>query len=520
MQLTFMILLAVVALGIGLVIGLGVGRSLIRKRRAELDREAERLRQQTDEEVKRRRHDAELEAKEKLLQTRLAFEEETRERQLELKRMSQRLDEREQTLNQRVTLCEGQEKTLAKQQRQLQGLEESLAGDRTRVDQQLHEAKVKLELIAGMTASEARQSLMDEMLREARLECAEKLRRLERQTRETADRKAREILGYAIQSCASEYVAETTVSVVGLPNEEMKGRIIGREGRNIRALQMATGIDLIVDDTPEAVILSGFDPVKREIARLALERLIADGRIHPARIEEMVARVTKEMSTSLREEGEKAAFEAGVDNLHQEVLRLLGRLRYRTSYSQNMLQHSKEVAYIAGVIAAELGCDVKVAKRAGLLHDIGKAVTHQHDGTHTQISVEILKRGNESKQVLNAIEAHHEDAEAQSLEAIIVQAADAISAARPGARREMLENYIKRLEQLENICDSFAGVQKAYAIQAGREIRVIVEPSEISDAEAQLLARDIAKRIEEEVAYPGEIKVTVIREMRSVEYAR
>jgi len=351
-------------------------------------------------------------------------------------------------------------------------------------------------------------------------ESAVYLKKVIDEEQETADRKAKEIICTAIQRCSADHVSETTVSVVDLPNDEMKGRIIGREGRNIRALETATGIDLIIDDTPEAVILSGFDSIRREIAATVLKRLIVDGRIHPARIEELVKKVEQEIEQNIKEEGEQTIFECGVHNVHQELVKLLGRLKYRTSYAQNVLQHSKEVSFIAGIMAEELGLKDKIARRAGLLHDIGKAVDHKMDGAHAKIGAELARKYNESAEIIHAIEAHHYDVEPKSLEAVIVHCADALSAARPGARREILETYIKRLEKLEAIADSFKGVEKTYAIQAGREIRILVKPEDISDAEMTLLARDIAKRIEEELEYPGEIKVTVIRETRSIEYAR
>jgi ribonuclease Y len=381
-------------------------------------------------------------------------------------------------------------------------------------------AQRQLERISGLTAEEARKILLQNLEQEARIESIALFKRLEDEARTTADAKAKEILTVAVDKCASEFIMESTVSVVDLPNEEMKGRIIGREGRNIRAFERATGIDVIVDDTPEAVILSGFDPIRRAIAKEALQRLITDGRIHPARIEEMVEKVKGEIDDDIKKTGERAAFEVGISSLHPELVRLVGRLKYRTSYSQNQLQHTIEVAQLAGVMAAELGLDVKVAKRAGLLHDIGKSADVNMEGTHVSISAELAKKYGEHPRVVNAIAAHHEDVEITCLEAVVLQIADTLSAARPGARRELLESYVKRLEGLERIANSFAGVSKTYAVQAGREVRIIVESAEVSDVQAYQLARDIAKRIEEELQYPGHIKVTVIRETRAVEYAK
>ena len=409
------------------------------------------------------------------------------------------IEQREQQLNQKIKEAENTEASI-----------------KELYDKQLKE----LETISGLSMDEAREILLSSVERDARHDAAIMLRDIEAKTKEEADKRARNIISLAIQRCAADHVAETTVSVVSLPNDEMKGRIIGREGRNIRTLETATGVDLIIDDTPEAVILSGFDPVRREVARIALERLITDGRIHPGRIEEMVEKARREVDTQIREAGEQAIFEVGIHGLHHELIKLIGRLKYRTSYGQNVLKHSIEVAHLAGMMAAELGANVALAKRAGLLHDIGKAVDHEVEGPHAQIGADLAKKYRENNQVIHAIQAHHGDVEPSTVEAVLVQAADAISAARPGARRETLENYIKRLEKLEEIANSFEGVDKSFAIQAGREIRILVKPENVNDADTIIMAKEIVKRIETELEYPGQIKVNVIRETRAVEFAK
>ena len=475
--------------------------------------EAERIRAQGKEDSKRALKEALLEAKEQDLKLRNDFERETKEKKSELQRMEQRLTQKEDVLDKKTEALEEQKQSLAKEEESVRALKEKLSSQ--------HELMIQeLEKVAQLTRDEAKRLLTEEILDSTRHDVAMQVRNLEQQAKDEADMNAKKIIALAIQKCAADQASEITVSVVPLPSDDMKARIIGREGRNIRALENATGIELIVDDTPEVVILSGFDPVRREIARLSLEKLINDGRIHPARIEETVEKVSREMDLQIKEAGEAAVFEAGIFGLHPELIKLIGRLKFRTSYGQNVYKHSVEVATLAGQMAAELGLDVNFAKRAGLLHDIGKAVDQEQEGTHIQIGADLAKKYKENANIVNAIMAHHGDVEPKTIEAVLIQAADAISGARPGARRETGTNYVKRLERLEAIASGFNGVEKSYAIQAGREVRVIVKPEQVDDAQALFLAKDIAKKIEAELEYPGQIKVNVIREFRGVEYAK
>lgn len=493
--------------------GYFVRRTVAEAKLGSAEAEAKRIVEQAVQSAEAKKRESLLEAKEEVHRMRLDVERELRDRRHELNQFERRLLSKEENLDKRLEQIDAKETALDEQKRSLESAESEVQG----MVEHWHQ---ELERLASMTSDEARAYLLQRTEDEVRHEMALKIKEIETEAREQAERKARNIVSLAIQRCAADHVTESTVSVVNLPNDEMKGRIIGREGRNIRTLETQTGIDLIIDDTPEAVILSGFDPVRREVARIALEKLVADGRIHPARIEEMVEKARREVEQTIREAGEQAAFEAGVNNLHPELIRLLGRLRFRTSYGQNVLRHSIEVSHLAGIMAAELGADIRLAKRAGLLHDIGKAVDHEVEGTHLEIGRELLRRYKESRDVIHAMESHHGDYEPTSVEAVLVTAADSISAARPGARRESLENYIRRLEKLEAIADSLDGVEKSYAIQAGREIRIIVKPERIDDATATKLARDMVKRVESELEYPGQIKVTVIRETRAVEYAK
>ncbi len=454
-----------------------------------------------------------FDAKEESLKLKESLEKDNRERRAELQKIENRLISKEENLEKKITNLERNEDALNKKGKELEKKKETLDG--------LYDEQVKeLERISGLTYEEAKEILLDDISKDTRREAAIMIRQIEVESKAVADKKAKELIAQSIQRCAADHVAEQTITVVNLPNDEMKGRIIGREGRNIRTLETLTGIDLIIDDTPEAVILSGFDPIRREVARLSLEKLIIDGRIHPARIEEMVKKSQKEVENHIKEVGEQACFDTGIHGLHPEIVRLLGRLKYRTSYGQNVLKHSIEVSHLAGIMAAELDGNIKVAKRAGLLHDIGKAIDHEVEGPHVEIGVNVLKKYKENKNIIHAVEAHHGDVEARTMEAVLVQSADAISAARPGARRETLVSYIQRLQELETIAMSFEGVEKSYAIQAGREVRIMVKPNEINDDEMILLSRDIAKKIEEEMEYPGNIKVNLIRETRASDYAK
>ena len=507
------IIAAVVGLAIGIVAGYFTRKNISEAKIGEADSLAKNIIDQANKDAETMKKEKLLEAKEEIHKFRSDAEKENRERRSELQKYERRVIQKEESLDRKQQSMENKESNLNQKLRAVDEKQKEVEAIKVK---QLE----KLEDISGITSEKAKDIILSNAEKEVRHEMSIMIKEIETQAKEDAEKKSREIIGYAIQKCAADHVAETTVTVVNLPNDEMKGRIIGREGRNIRTLETLTGIDLIIDDTPEAVILSGFDPIRREIARIALEKLISDGRIHPARIEEMVEKAKKEVDNIIKEYGEQAIFETGVHSLHPELVKLLGRLNYRTSYGQNVLKHSIEVAHIAGIMAAEIGADIKLAKRAGLLHDIGKAVDHEMEGTHVEIGMDLLRRYKESKDVIHAMSTHHGDYEPQTVEAVLVTAADAISAARPGARRETLEAYIKRLEKLEEIANSYEGVDKSFAIQAGREIRIMVKPENVTDEGIHLLAREMTKRIEDELEYPGQIKVSIIRETRAVEYAK
>lgn len=507
------VIVGVVALIIGVFVGIAIRKSVAEKKIFSAEEEAKRILNEAIKNAENKQREAMVEAKEAILTARNEWEKEEKERRSDLQKQEHRLQQKEENLDRKTDNIEKKEDTL---QNKLAALERT----REEIDAIENQKRTELERISGMTAEEAKDLLISQLEAAVTHESAVKIKEAELHYKEEADSMAREIIGLAIQRCAADHVAEATVSVVALPNDEMKGRIIGREGRNIRTLETLTGVDLIIDDTPEAITVSCFDPVRREIARIALEKLIQDGRIHPARIEEMVEKAKREVDATIKAEGERAVFETNVHGLHPELVKLLGRMKYRTSYGQNVLSHSIEVSHLAGLMAAELGGDITAAKRAGLLHDLGKAIDHEVEGSHVAIGVELARKYHESAEIINAIEAHHGDVEPKTLVAVLVQAADAVSAARPGARRENLENYIKRLETLENIGSSFPGVEKCFAIQAGREIRIMVEPEKISEDQMVVLAREVAKRIEDEMEYPGQIKVNIIRESKAVDYAK
>ncbi len=494
-------------------VGVYIRKKIAESKMKSAESEAKRIIELANKEAENRKKEEIYKAQEEIMASRKELDQEIRERRGEVQRQENRLIQKEENLENKINTLERKEKELT--------LKTEANENRSKELEELRNKEMEeLERISRLSQEEAKKMILSEMEKQITIEKANLLKEMEQKTKETAEKNAKEIIGYAIQKCAADHTSETTVSIVSLPNDDMKGRIIGREGRNIKTLETLTGIDLIIDDTPEAVVISGFDPLRREIAKMALEKLINDGRIHPAKIEEMVEKSREELEQTIKEEGERAAMEAGVVGLHPDIIKLLGKLKYRTSYGQNVLNHSVEVSNLARIMAEELGLDPKIARRAGLLHDIGKALDHDMEGTHVEIGVDILKKYKENETVINAVEAHHGDVEPLSLEAVLVQAADAISASRPGARRETLEAYIKRLQQLEEIADSFEGVDKSFAIQAGREIRIIVKPEKITDSEMTIMARDVAKKVEGEMDYPGQIKVNVIRETRVVDYAK
>ncbi len=505
--------IAAATLVVGLLIGYIYRKNVGEKTIGSAEQKAKNLILDAETKSETIKKEITLEAKEEAHRMRSEAEREVRERRNEIQRSERRLIQKEESVDRKLENIEKREEGISR-------TEKEIAEKKKELDRFLEKQIEELEKISGLTADEAKTILLDEIEKDVRHDASIMIKDIESKAKDEADRKAKEIITGAIQRCAADHVAESTVSVVALPNDEMKGRIIGREGRNIRAIETLTGVDLIIDDTPEAVIISGFDPVRREIARVALEKLIMDGRIHPARIEEMVDKATKEVNGIIKSEGEQATFEVGIHNLHPELVRLLGRLKYRTSYGQNVLKHSVEVAHLSGLMAGELGLDVKLAKRAGLLHDIGKALDHEYEGTHVDIGIQVLKKYKESEAVINGMAAHHGDYEPKSMEAVLIAAADALSAARPGARRETLDAYIKRLEKLEEIANTTPGVDKSFAIQAGREIRIIAKPDEVNDDGIAMLARDISKKIESELEYPGQIKVNVVRETRAIDYAK
>ena len=515
-------IIGIILLGLmaGILVGFFARKKVVESRIDAIEKYSKKILAEAQQEAKTTKKEAELQAKDTLYQMKLEFERETKEKREQLKAQEKRLFHKEENLDRKTDQLEKREGRTVEKERTIDRIEKELKKKESVSERLIAEQRKQLERLAGIPREEAKQLLIKSMESEARHDAAKLIRKIENEAKAQGDRKALEILALSVKRYAGEYVTEKTVSVVHLPNDEMKGRIIGREGRNIRAIEAATGVDLIVDDTPEAVIISGFNPVRRAVAKIALERLIDDGRIHPARIEEVVEKVNKEIEATIKEAGEQATFDVGVHGINHELVKLIGRLKYRSSYAQNVLQHSREVSFLCGVMAAELGLNMKQAKRAALLHDIGKAVDHEVEGPHALIGADLAKKYGESNQVVHAIAAHHEEIQYETLLAVLVQAADTLSGARPGARQEMLESYVKRLEELEKIAMSFNGINKSYAIQAGREIRIMVESKVIDDDQAFIVCRDIAKKIEKELTYPGQIKVTVIRETRAVEYAK
>ena len=514
------IVVPIVCLIVGAAVGVAIYMQLSKAKMGNAKQIANKMVADAIAEAKTLRKEAISESKEEIHKREAEFDRQMRDRKSEIQRSEQRIQQKEESLDKKEEALDRKIEALDQQKENLKKREEEISAKKAQIDDAHNKMVAEMEKIAGYTKEEAKGELIKAIEDDAKRDAAKLVREIEAEAKEEANKKAREIVALAVQRCAVDHSSEITVSVVNLPNDEMKGRIIGREGRNIRALESATGVDLIIDDTPDTVVLSGFDPVRREIARITLEKLISDGRIHPARIEETVEKTRKELEQQMKEAGESAMFEAGVFGLNGELIKILGRLKYRTSYGQNVLKHSLEVSHLAGIMAAELGADVNVAKRGGLLHDIGKAVDHEVEGTHVSIGADLAKKYKESKEVIHCIAAHHNDIEPTTIEAVLVQCADAISGAKPGARRESLDNYVKRLEKLEEIANSFKGVDKSYAIQAGREVRIIVKPEAVDDSAALFLAKEIAKQIEQDMEYPGQIKVNVIRETRSVEYAK
>ena len=513
MEILIIVTTFLISTAIALPLGVLFRKKIAESKIESAEKEAKRLIESANKEAENKKKEEIFKAKEEILKSRNELDQEIKERRGEIQLQEKRIIQKEEALEKRSEIFE-------KREQQLGHEEKDLEGKKLELQDALNKQLEELQRISGLSAEEAKKILLEEMDRKISVEKANLIKELEAKAKEEATKNAKELISYTIQKCAADHTSETTVSVVSLPNDDMKGRIIGREGRNIKTLETLTGIDLIIDDTPEAVILSGFDPLRREVAKIALEKLIEDGRIHPAKIEEMVEKAKEEVEAIIKAEGERAVLETGVHNLHPDLVKLIGKLKYRTSYGQNVLNHSIEVSNLARIMAEEIGLDPKIARRAGLLHDIGKALDHDMEGTHVEIGVDVLKKYKENDVIINAVQAHHGDVEPKTLEAVLIQAADAISASRPGARRETLETYIKRLQELERIADSFEGVEKSFAIQAGREVRLIVKPDKISDAEMIILARDVAKKVEDEMDYPGQIKVNVIRETRAIEYAK